>query len=127
MPDELRNPIRVGGYLFRLGPNRFLATYSDTVVPDYQSMTELGWSRRELVWALDRSTGLWIDLLQRCEQRRGTPLLTAHVLVAPATECHAVRRTLEGMLHQRFAIEHTTLQIDHAPHQMISITRRQTQ
>jgi len=57
----------------------------------------------------------------------GTPILTAHVLVAPATDCHAVRRTLEGMLHQRFAIEHTTLQIDHAPHQMISITRRQTQ
>jgi cobalt-zinc-cadmium efflux system protein len=51
------------------------------------------------------------------------PILTAHVLVAPGADCHAIRRELEGMLRQRFGIEHTTLQVDHTPPQLISITR----
>jgi cobalt-zinc-cadmium efflux system protein len=54
----------------------------------------------------------------------GVPILTAHVLVAPATDCHAIRRELEQMLRQRFGIEHTTLQVEHAPHQVFSIGRR---
>jgi cobalt-zinc-cadmium efflux system protein len=54
---------------------------------------------------------------------RGRPILTAHVLVAPGVDCHAVRRALEQMLRERFRIEHTTLQVDHAPHQLLSITR----
>src|SRR5262245_37572007 len=51
----------------------------------------------------------------------GHPLLTAHVLVAPKVDCHAVRRALERMLQQRFKIEHTTLQVDHAHEQLLSI------
>ncbi len=43
------------------------------------------------------------------------PALAAHVLVAPHADCHAIRRELEGLLHERFSIEHTTLQVDHAP------------
>ena len=54
----------------------------------------------------------------------GVPILTAHVLVATDADCHAVRRELEGMLHQRFHIEHTTLQVDHLPQQVVSITRQ---
>ena len=53
----------------------------------------------------------------------GHPILTAHVLVAPAADCHGVRRTLECMLRERFGIEHTTLQVDHANRQLLSITR----
>jgi cobalt-zinc-cadmium efflux system protein len=43
----------------------------------------------------------------------GHPILTAHVLVAPDTDCHAIRRALERMLKERFKIAHTTLQVDH--------------
>jgi cobalt-zinc-cadmium efflux system protein len=44
----------------------------------------------------------------------GFPSLSAHVLVHPGDDCHAIRRELEKMLVQRFNIEHTTLQVDHA-------------
>jgi cobalt-zinc-cadmium efflux system protein len=54
----------------------------------------------------------------------GNPLLTAHVLVAREADCHAVRRALEHMLKERFAIGHTTLQVDHAPDEVLSIRRR---
>jgi cobalt-zinc-cadmium efflux system protein len=43
----------------------------------------------------------------------GFPALSAHVLVQPGDDCHAVRRELEQLLDRRFGIEHTTLQVDH--------------
>jgi cobalt-zinc-cadmium efflux system protein len=43
----------------------------------------------------------------------GFPALSAHVLVSPAADCHAVRRELERMLVGRFGLDHTTLQVDH--------------
>jgi len=43
----------------------------------------------------------------------GFPALSAHVLVHPGDDCHAIRRELELMLAQRFGIEHSTLQVDH--------------
>ena len=52
----------------------------------------------------------------------GHPVLTAHVLVAPRQDCHAIRRDLEEMLKQRFRINHTTLQVDHAREPLLSIT-----
>jgi cobalt-zinc-cadmium efflux system protein len=45
----------------------------------------------------------------------GFPALSAHVLVLPEADCHRIRLQLEGMLRQRFGIEHTTLQVEHAP------------
>jgi cobalt-zinc-cadmium efflux system protein len=52
----------------------------------------------------------------------GFPSLSAHVLVAPGDDCHGVRRELERMLAERFGIEHTTLQVDHArTQQLVSI------
>ncbi|HJZ77840.1 MAG TPA: cation diffusion facilitator family transporter, partial [Vicinamibacterales bacterium] len=54
----------------------------------------------------------------------GVPILTAHVLVAPDTDCHAIRRELELTLRQRFDISHTTLQVDHVSRPLLSITRR---
>jgi cobalt-zinc-cadmium efflux system protein len=56
----------------------------------------------------------------------GVPILTAHVLVAPRADCHAIRRRLEQMLHDRFSITHTTLQVDHAHPQVIAIGRAST-
>jgi cobalt-zinc-cadmium efflux system protein len=44
----------------------------------------------------------------------GFPSLSAHVLVHPGDDCHAIRRELEQLLDDRFQIDHTTLQVDHA-------------
>jgi cobalt-zinc-cadmium efflux system protein len=54
----------------------------------------------------------------------GFPALAAHVLVAPEADCHAVRRHLERMLHDRFDLEHTTLQVEHAEPRLLTIERR---
>jgi cobalt-zinc-cadmium efflux system protein len=43
----------------------------------------------------------------------GFPSLSAHVLVAPGDDCHAVRRDLEELLADRFGITHSTLQVEH--------------
>jgi cobalt-zinc-cadmium efflux system protein len=43
----------------------------------------------------------------------GFPALSAHVLVAPGGDCHGVRRELERLLHERFDLDHTTLQVEH--------------
>jgi cobalt-zinc-cadmium efflux system protein len=47
----------------------------------------------------------------------GFPALSAHVLVRPGVDCHAVRRDLEQRVAQQFGIEHTTLQVDHVTRQ----------
>ncbi len=44
----------------------------------------------------------------------GFPVLSAHVLVAPGSDCHALRRQLEAMLAERFGLDHTTLQVEHS-------------
>jgi cobalt-zinc-cadmium efflux system protein len=54
----------------------------------------------------------------------GFAALAAHVLVAPDADCHAIRRRLERMLHDRFELEHTTLQVDHAEPRLLTIERR---
>ena len=43
----------------------------------------------------------------------GFPSLSAHVLVREGDDCHGIRRATEHMLAERFAITHTTLQVDH--------------
>jgi cobalt-zinc-cadmium efflux system protein len=45
----------------------------------------------------------------------GFPVLSAHVLVAPGADCHGVRRDLEAVLAERFGLDHSTLQVEHAP------------
>jgi cobalt-zinc-cadmium efflux system protein len=44
----------------------------------------------------------------------GFPALSAHVLVGAESDCHNARRAMETMLRERFALDHTTLQVDHA-------------
>jgi cobalt-zinc-cadmium efflux system protein len=51
----------------------------------------------------------------------GFPALSAHVLVRPPADCHQVRRDLERLLAERFDLEHTTLQVDHAPDEVLTI------
>ena len=49
------------------------------------------------------------------------PTLSAHVLVEPEADCHGVRRELEELLRERFGLEHTTLQVDHAQAKLVQI------
>ena len=51
----------------------------------------------------------------------GFPALSAHVLVAPGRDCHAVRMGLEELVRREYSIEHTTLQVDHAPAEILTI------
>jgi len=44
----------------------------------------------------------------------GMPAASAHVLVAPGEDCHAVRADLEAFLSDEYGITHATLQVDHA-------------
>jgi cobalt-zinc-cadmium efflux system protein len=55
----------------------------------------------------------------------GFAALSAHVLVQPGDDCHALRRELEDVLEREYGIGHTTLQVDHAPRSssVVSIRR----
>ena len=79
----------------------------------------------EIGWAMARAEQVsQVHDLHLWELAPGHPILTAHVLVAPKADCHAIRRALEGMLKQRFKIEHTTLQVDHVGPHVLSIARQ---
>jgi cobalt-zinc-cadmium efflux system protein len=56
------------------------------------------------------------------EVTSGFPALSAHVLVGADSDCHAVRRQIEAMLHERFALDHTTLQVDHTGSELLEIS-----
>ena len=45
----------------------------------------------------------------------GFPSLSAHVLVAPGADCHGIRLELARLAADRFGLEHSTLQVEHAP------------
>lgn len=57
------------------------------------------------------------------EVTSGFPALSAHVLVHPRDDCHAIRLELERMLAERFGITHTTLQVDHAQPDVVPVQR----
>ena len=57
------------------------------------------------------------------ELTSGFPSLSAHVLVHPKDDCHAIRLELEHFLAERFHLEHTTLQVDHAPPEFLKVER----
>jgi cobalt-zinc-cadmium efflux system protein len=48
------------------------------------------------------------------EVTSGFPALAAHIVVPPDDDCHKRRRELKALLAERFDIQHTTLQVDHA-------------
>jgi cobalt-zinc-cadmium efflux system protein len=47
------------------------------------------------------------------EVTSGFPALSAHVVVRAGDDCHQRRRQLQRLLHDRFGVDHTTLQVDH--------------
>jgi cobalt-zinc-cadmium efflux system protein len=51
----------------------------------------------------------------------GFPALSAHVLVGRGEDCHRIRRGLETILHERFGLDHTTLQVDHTSDRLHAI------
>jgi cobalt-zinc-cadmium efflux system protein len=51
----------------------------------------------------------------------GQPALSAHVLVEPGEDCHAVRRRMEELLRHDYGISHATLQVDHAAEQVLAL------
>jgi cobalt-zinc-cadmium efflux system protein len=55
------------------------------------------------------------------EVTSGVPALSAHVLVRRNSDCHAARRDMEAMLHARFGLDHTTLQVDHVGGELLDI------
>jgi cobalt-zinc-cadmium efflux system protein len=55
------------------------------------------------------------------EVTSGFPALSAHVLVGRESDCHAARREMEAMLHARFGVDHTTLQVDHVGGELLDI------
>ena len=55
------------------------------------------------------------------EVSSGFAALSAHVLVSAESNCHLARREMEAMLHERFGVDHTTLQVDHAGGDLLAI------
>ncbi|MER8097315.1 cation diffusion facilitator family transporter [Streptomyces goshikiensis] len=53
----------------------------------------------------------------------GQAALSAHVLVEPEGDCHAVRRDLERLLAKEYGVTHTTLQVDHVQEELLSVGR----
>jgi cobalt-zinc-cadmium efflux system protein len=57
------------------------------------------------------------------EVSSGFPALSAHVLVGRESDCHRARRDMEALLHERFGLDHTTLQVDHIGGELLEIAR----
>ena len=77
--------------------------------------TPVGMDAGEIGRALAAEPGVVeVHDLHVWEVTSGFPALAAHVVVEPDTDCHGARRALDRLLHDRFAIAHTTLQVDHA-------------
>jgi cobalt-zinc-cadmium efflux system protein len=55
------------------------------------------------------------------EVTSGFPALSAHVLVGRETDCHATRESLQRLLHEEFAIDHTTLQVEHEGETLLQV------
>ena len=55
------------------------------------------------------------------EVTSGFPALSAHVLVPVGSDCHAKRRELDRLVHNRFGIEHTTLQVEHEAGELLHL------
>lgn len=55
------------------------------------------------------------------EVSSGFPALSAHVTVGADRDCHATRHQLEAVLHDRFDLDHTTLQVGHHGGELLAI------
>jgi cobalt-zinc-cadmium efflux system protein len=81
----------------------------------------------EVAAALRRHAGVTdVHDLHVWEISSGFPALSAHVLVERDGDCHAIRRELERLLHERFGLDHTTLQVDHTSDRLLGISSLRT-
>lgn len=53
----------------------------------------------------------------------GFAALSAHVLVVPGEDCHAVSGRLRELLREEYGIRHATLQVDHAAGALLAVER----
>ncbi|MFE6920905.1 cation diffusion facilitator family transporter [Nocardia sp. NPDC057663] len=102
--------IKAGIGLIRASSRIFLEA-----APDYLDPEQVG---RDMA-ARDGVTE--VHDLHIWEITSGHPALSAHVLVRPGHDCHAVREDIAHMLDHEHHIEHVTLQVDHARPQVIGI------
>jgi cobalt-zinc-cadmium efflux system protein len=58
------------------------------------------------------------------EVTSGFPSLSAHVVVGSDEDCHDRRADLERLLHARFGLDHTTLQVEHEPRTFLAIDHK---
>jgi len=58
------------------------------------------------------------------EVTSGFPALSAHVVVAAGSDCHLARLRMAEMLEERFGIDHSTLQVEHRPEELLEIGNR---
>jgi cobalt-zinc-cadmium efflux system protein len=81
-----------------------------------------GMSPEEIAVAVRSHAGVTdVHDLHVWEISSGFPALSAHVLVGPGEDCHAIRRELEAILHTRFGVDHTTLQVEHSQNALLAI------
>jgi cobalt-zinc-cadmium efflux system protein len=81
-----------------------------------------GMSPQEIATAIHRHAGVTdVHDLHVWEISSGFPALSAHVLVGRDEDCHAIRRELEALLHERFHLDHTTLQVEHTSERLHAI------
>jgi cobalt-zinc-cadmium efflux system protein len=81
-----------------------------------------GMSPQEIATAIHRHAGVTdVHDLHVWEIASGFPALSAHVLVGRDEDCHAIRRELEALLHERFHLDHTTLQVEHTSERLHAI------
>jgi cobalt-zinc-cadmium efflux system protein len=105
--------LRAGIGLVRESGRIFLEAAPAGVDPD--ALGDLLVSRESVVEVHD---------LHVWEITSGQPALSAHILVEPAGDCHAVQRALVELLRRDYGIDHTTLQVDHAPERLLELTPR---
>ena len=105
--------LKAGAGLVRESGRIFLEAAPSGVDPD--ALGDLLVSRPAVVEVHD---------LHVWEITSGQPALSAHVLVEPDGDCHAVQREMVELLRQDHGIAHTTLQVDHAPERLLELTPR---
>jgi cobalt-zinc-cadmium efflux system protein len=81
-----------------------------------------GMSPQEIAGAIRGHAGVTdVHDLHVWEISSGFPALSAHVLVGRDEDCHGIRRELEALLHERFHLDHTTLQVEHTSDRLHAI------
>jgi cobalt-zinc-cadmium efflux system protein len=84
-----------------------------------------GMDVEEIGLALAASPGVVeVHDLHVWEVASGFPSLAAHVVVGRDCDCHQARLELQAMLESRFAIDHTTLQMDHQGGDLVQLEDR---